>query len=143
MATIGLSAPLDPGTEYYVEVESGTFEDTNSNPFVGISGVDTWGFVTEQAEVITDLEDALQKMLKVYPNPATDRFKVVLEGSTILLARIEMYSETGILIKAELMRPISSGSLERTVSLSNVAAGTYVLRVVTPSHLIERKLVVK
>jgi methionine-rich copper-binding protein CopC len=45
-ATVTPSVALQTGTSYYVLITSGTFTDTASNAFTGITDVTTWGFST-------------------------------------------------------------------------------------------------
>ncbi|MEM1167585.1 MAG: Ig-like domain-containing protein [Cyanobacteria bacterium P01_H01_bin.35] len=44
--TIDPSSNLDPLTEYYVEISSGSFKDTSENDYQGISDTTTWNFTT-------------------------------------------------------------------------------------------------
>ncbi len=46
VATIVPAVPLVSNTGYYVEVSSGSFADSSSNAFTGISGSATWAFTT-------------------------------------------------------------------------------------------------
>jgi len=41
-------------TEYYVEMEAGSFEDLVGNPFEGISGANSWNFTTETSTLAVD-----------------------------------------------------------------------------------------
>lgn len=51
--TINPTANLDPGTNYYVEMDAGAIEDTSpsTNDFGGITGSGTWAFTTQSAGV--------------------------------------------------------------------------------------------
>lgn len=46
VATIVTTLPLESSTQYYVEMDAGTFIDQSSNAFAGISGNVTWVFTT-------------------------------------------------------------------------------------------------
>ncbi len=41
-----LDAPLEPGVDYYVQVDAGSVEDLFDNPYAGIADETTWNFTT-------------------------------------------------------------------------------------------------
>ena len=49
--TITPGSALAAGTVYYVEIDSGAFEDSSGNPFGGISGNGSWSFITASATI--------------------------------------------------------------------------------------------
>ena len=55
VATIALTNPLQFGVSYYVQIESGAFEDNSSNPYTGIPANDTttWSFSTVDVPSLT------------------------------------------------------------------------------------------
>ena len=48
--TINPSPDLDAETGYYVQIDSGAFEDLSDNDYAGISDKTTWNFTTAEAE---------------------------------------------------------------------------------------------
>ena len=67
----------------------------------------------------------------MYPNPATDYVKVDGEG----VEAVEIYSLAGALVASE--------KYENTVSVSNLAKGTYLVKVVTVNGVKVEKLIKK
>ncbi|MCD4834673.1 MAG: Ig-like domain-containing protein [Bacteroidales bacterium] len=53
VVTINPSIDFAGETDYYVLIDEGAFEDTESNPFAGISSVVYWNFTTEDISVPT------------------------------------------------------------------------------------------
>jgi predicted extracellular nuclease len=49
--TIDLSSDLENSTDYYVEIDSGAFQDLVGNDFCGVSGNTSWNFTTTTAIV--------------------------------------------------------------------------------------------
>lgn len=84
---------LDENTSYYVEIDSGAYEDTAGNPFSGLSGLNGWSFSTPDARslnaVILDVEFS-EKQMRSDPynmgailtlNIAGDTFKTTLSAA--------------------------------------------------------------
>ena len=51
--TINLTTDLNYGTDYYVEMQTGAFQDAANNDYVGISGNTTWNFITANQSIPT------------------------------------------------------------------------------------------
>jgi len=47
IVTINPTTTLDEKTEYYVNIDSGAFEDSSNNEYSGMSGNESWNFTTE------------------------------------------------------------------------------------------------
>ncbi|MFC1765443.1 RHS repeat-associated core domain-containing protein [Planctomycetota bacterium] len=54
IVTINPSADLSPQTEYYIQIDSGAFNDLSGNPYAGITNSTTWNFTTETAPIPPD-----------------------------------------------------------------------------------------
>lgn len=127
---INLLVPLAHNTTYAVYIDKNYVKDMVGN---GYDTQATWSFTTEKL--------AEQKLLEVFPNPATDHFNVRLIGVPIKVARMELYNSKGELIKAQLLKPIKSSDLERKVWIKDQPAGIYILRVITPNYFMEKRVV--
>ena len=81
---------------------------------------------------VEDVEDGLNEAkVKIYPNPATDY--VTVEGGEV--KSIEIYSLAGALVASE--------KAENTVSVSDLAKGTYLVKVTTTDGVKVEKLIKK
>ena len=97
--------------------------------FVGFSEKDmSPGLPIEGPRIISAVNDYLSPTLKVYPNPAVDF--IVIEGHLSEVDHIEIYSQSGNLIKTV--------SQQNQVDISDLAAGLYFVRAdnLHPSKLI-------
>ena len=81
---------------------------------------------------VEDVEDGLNEAkVKIYPNPATDY--VTVEGGEV--KSIEIYSLAGALVASE--------KAEATIGVSDLANGTYVVKVTTAEGVKVEKLIKK
>ena len=61
-ATVALTSPLAGGAQYYVQIDSGAFEDLAGNDYAGIADATTWTFTTAAVSVTlsgTDGDDTI------------------------------------------------------------------------------------
>ena len=80
----------------------------------------------------TGIEENDGMRVLVYPNPATDRLYVKMAGAE----RVEIYNELGALVMKR-----SGDDLDDGLNISGLAAGTYVVRLVTASGVKVQKFV--
>ncbi len=110
---------LVPGIYQYVVSREGYFDATGE---VELTDQD----VTETVELTTDdtpVYDAEEHILKVYPNPATDRVTV---ESGLLIHRISMIDMLGQVVYEE-----NVGGKQHEISVSGLIEGLYFLRIDT------------
>lgn len=139
--TIDPTNDLAANTKFYVEMAAGTFKNGGGTAFAGISGKTTWAFTTANATV--GISNALEQLLKVYPNPASNQVSIRLEKLGVELAKAELYNSKGKLVSEKLLRRIRSNDVEGGLNVSNLPKGSYVLKVITPKHVISRTLVIQ
>ena len=140
--TIDPTNDLPTNTQLYIEMDAGVFKSISGGAFAGITGKTTWSFTTAGSSV-TSIAGVFDQALKVFPNPATEQVSVRLEKLSVALAKAELYNSNGKLVSEKLLKPVSSNDLEGGIDLSKLPKGSYVLKVITPQHIISRVLVVQ
>ena len=81
---------------------------------------------------VEDVEDGLvEAKIKIYPNPATDY--VTVEGADV--NAVEIYSLAGALMARE--------KAENTINVSNLAKGSYLVKVISTEGVKVEKLIKK
>ena len=78
----------------------------------------------------------VERFVTLQPNPANDRVQVV---SSVGLKQVEVYNSAGVKV---MDIPVFSYSLSLTLSIDALPEDTYLVRVVTPTGAITKKLVV-
>ena len=129
---VNLVVPLAYSTAYTIQLDKNFIKNLEGHNFAGLGSQKPWYFTTQKLEN--------QKALKVFPNPATDHFNVQLTGVSIKVARMELYNMQGELLKAQLLKPIKSSDLEQKVWIKDLPEGMYILRVITPNYLMEKRV---
>lgn len=129
---VNLSVPLAHYTAYTIQIDTDFVKDLEGNSFAGTKAGNEWSFTTQKP--------ARQKILNVFPTPATDYFNVQLKGVQIKVARMELYNSKGELLKAQLLKPGKNASLEQKVWIRDLPEGYYILRVITPNYLMEKRV---
>jgi intein-encoded DNA endonuclease-like protein len=87
------------------------------------------------------ISDNQSVIIKLYPNPINNFLNIEvynLQGSTIL----ELYSETGKLIKAKNIYG-RKNTLHEQIDCTNFPPGTYVVRLMNKDQVIDNKIVIK
>lgn len=141
--TIAWKEALLPGTQYYVEIPQGVLKNVSGTAYSGISDKNTWSFTSEQTTTSISL-GVLQRSLKIFPNPASKYVKIQLNQARFKLAKAELYNSLGHLVREKLVQASSRGNaLEETIDLSKLPKGNYVLKVITPQHVITKNLVIQ
>lgn len=129
---VDLSMPLAHYTAYNIQIDKNYVKDLNGNAFAGTKQLNNWYFTTEKPVV--------PKSLHVFPTPATDYFNVQLKGVQIKVARIELYNSKGELVKVQLLKPSKGNFLEQKVWIRDLPEDIYILRVITPNYLMEKRV---
>jgi hypothetical protein len=76
--------------------------------------------------------------IRIYPNPAANQFTLELLGNeTTGMQKLEIYSLSGVKVAEQ----ECSGSSKQTVSVTDLAPGVYVVKVMAGSERITLKLV--
>ena len=75
---------------------------------------------------------AQNTMLQVYPNPTNKELRI--ESSGLTIEKVEVYSSTGALLLLE-------NNFNGKISVSNLVAGVYLLKIYTDKGLVVRKVV--
>ena len=83
--------------------------------------------------MINDID--IDNTCNVFPNPAKDRLKVI---SQFKVKDIEIYNISGIKVKT-----IAINSYEKFVDVSDLIAGTYIVKLHTPRGIATKKLLVE
>lgn len=155
------------GSEYYLVAEPGQTEyrwstgDTTSSILIADTG-EYWvfvpygsGYLSSEHIIITDIlnpclftdtpsKEAVSEInIRVVPNPATDRTRVLFHLSSNSKATISLHT----LLGAEIIRPIKAhypaGQNEVTLDVSSFNRGIYFLSVVVNETRIVRKLIIR
>ena len=80
--------------------------------------------------------------LNVYPNPSTGNISVTTEGFANENVSVDIYSVTGQLLGNLYNGSSNGGNLNLNVKSANVAAGAYILKVASPSHIASKPLLI-
>lgn len=129
---VDLNMPLAHYTTYHIQIDKNYVKDLEGNAFAGTPTVKNWHFTTKKPTE--------QKSLHVFPTPATDYFNVQLKGVQIKVARIELYSSKGELVKVQLLKPSKNNMLEQKIWIRDLPEDIYILRVITPNYLMEKRV---
>lgn len=78
----------------------------------------------------------ITKIASVYPNPTTGRFSIVF-GKELKDATIQIIDMNG----KPIQQRKTTGSIKEDFDISNVAAGTYFLRVINKENIITQKII--
>ncbi|WP_081413836.1 T9SS type A sorting domain-containing protein [Eisenibacter elegans] len=93
--------------------------------------------------LVTSIEESLNaptEKLVLFPNPTTDELIIALQQTQRELAKAEIYDLQGRLVQETLLRTFSGQDLSTTVSLSQLPAGTYLVRVITAEQVFNERL---
>lgn len=120
--TINPTNDLAPGTDYYVEIASGTFQDVAGNAYAGIASNETWNFMTKAATSqdmdaptiasLTPVDNAIDI------NPASNLTLTFNEAVKLGNGTITIYQK--------LVGPIGLPPIETPVALINVTDSSQV-----------------
>jgi hypothetical protein len=87
----------------------------------------------DSSNLVNDID--IDNTCNVFPNPAKDRLKVI---SQFKVKDIEIYNISGIKVKT-----IAINSYEKFVDISDLIAGTYIVKLYTPRGIATKKILVE
>lgn len=132
-STRGILAPITviPTSENYIRQELVCFKHNNELLYLNDN-------YTDCSTVITNTDDTGLNVLILYPNPADNQIYI---SCRVLVVSMEIYTTTGLLIKAtEVKQHIS----DYPINCSSYDSGIYILKMRTINgSIITRKLVIK
>lgn len=112
--------PIDGATSQYFEAEvSGLYRLT-------VTSQDGCSTSTERQFVVTALEESIDKVIRVYPNPAKDHLKVEIDSAEPV--QVKLLNVLGIEIEAKNLTG-SGLSKQAEFDLTNQSNGMYILHV--------------
>lgn len=78
---------------------------------------------------VNSINDILANSIRIYPNPTTSDFKIIIDKSSLLIddANFEIYDISGRIIKNGVLYK-TNGSTETTISLEGYTSGTYFVK---------------
>jgi hypothetical protein len=80
---------------------------------------------------VEDIKNNTQSV-KVYPNPATDKFTLAVQSTKPLLnGRVEVYNVLGEMVYTSSVNPSEGGTSNTTISLSGQTAGVYFVKLIS------------
>jgi hypothetical protein len=90
--------------------------------------------------VVTDIKEASGILLEVsvYPNPATDFIKLIIENYETLNLRFQLYDINGVVIRNSKIE-----TAETNIIMSNLAPGTYFLKVTDKNLTVKTFKIIK
>lgn len=135
-ATVQRIAGLGSGAAFPIGVTTERYVVSDGN-----GATDTCSFtvtVTHVTGIVHTNGDG--NLLKVMPVPATDRLTVVFESSATTMLQVRLMNTAGQAIFSEQMQQFN-GTYNNTINISDQAAGTYILELLTDTELITRKIV--
>ncbi|MFZ4401265.1 MAG: T9SS type A sorting domain-containing protein [Bacteroidales bacterium] len=113
----------------------------NSNPLSEIAAVD--GLVYKDALVsIAEIGGTTTDLFSVYPNPARDVLNIEYTMDKNGSFRAEIYNIEGQLVSTTENNTRIAGSYKEKISLNNLSAGVYTLRVYTGSTSNNQKIII-
>ena len=87
----------------------------------------------DTSNLVNDID--IDNTCNIIPNPAKDRLKVI---SQFKVKDIEIYNISGVKIKT-----IEINSYEKFVDISDLKAGTYIVKLHTPRGIATKKILVE
>jgi|GEM_PF-329551 len=149
------SVPSDSGAAqvaYYggmgmptIVIIGGTNHKLLGSPYIGFSTSDTTIMATDirnffaSTTGINEIKSNLSE-LNIYPNPSANEVKISFNLTENTHTVIEIMDITGRIVKTVLNEKIAIGSSTRTVNVSNLDNGNYIVRINTDGHMVQQKL---
>jgi hypothetical protein len=139
-STVQFGIPgLANSTQYYVEVQNTAFKDLSGNAYAGITGSTTIAFFTTALTAIPTVNPATVE-LSISPNPTTTnlRFSFVPKAGKV---SYQVIDGKGTIVLSQGAKSVSANKLTENISLSRLAAGTYLLRITNNGNFIVQPFV--
>ena len=93
-------------------------------------GNEVWG---NAIPLHIDSKTANNRLLKVYPNPVTDNFNLLLEQSPTENYELSIYSSSGALVK---QKQLSAFSNQYNVNIQDLKSGVYFVRLESDGEIV-------
>jgi hypothetical protein len=150
------SVPMDSGATqvaYYggmgmptiVILGGGTAHSVLGSPYIGFSPSDTTTMANDIRNFLNTVAGVKENRssvseLKLFPNPASTDLKVSFRIAESAALKIDVLDLTGRLISQPFNEKVQPGFIERTINISQLAAGNYILRVNANGSVSQQKL---
>ena len=134
---------LDYGT-YYLHAELSGITSDNVQVVLSPEKPHSDVVMTLAGKNILGLDNKIPKLEAgvIYPNPATDQFNIAMNLKEAATVKVEIFNQTGQ-ITSSMIRSLGSGQTVLTLSVSDLSAGFYTLRVSSENGInITRKLLI-
>lgn len=118
------------------------------NPVMKIRAMNVTGFGSDTVAMANQLYTGISKQnnlsgaFNLYPNPATDEAKIIMNLEKSGNTMIEIYAATGALVYSQNMGVLSIGTHTFDLNTANVADGIYTVRLISSGETGIKKLVV-
>ncbi|MBX2828690.1 MAG: spondin domain-containing protein [Flavobacteriaceae bacterium] len=124
--------PIDAGTDSGTDYSSGNMNTNPQEPISSLQGItpfssETIGTLTITLESVLGTNDLIKNEMKLYPNPAQDRFAV---SHSSALRSVHVYNVLG----AEVMKKENINSNTVEVNISDLPSGAYLVKTVNDSN---------
>lgn len=88
------------------------------------------------------IQDPLTENLKVFPNPAQDKFFIQVEGIQLANSKIQLVDVNGRIVLSMQEKTLNSGD-KIEFDVSTLASGLYLLKIDANSHQVVRKVIIE
>ncbi|MFH1005110.1 MAG: thiol protease/hemagglutinin PrtT [Bacteroidota bacterium] len=85
----------------------------------------------------------LSSTLNVYPNPTENQLNISFNSNSMQNIEIDLTSLVGQTIFSDVNNKFSGSEYSKTIDLSSVAKGIYILRIITENGIANRKVIVE
>ncbi|PWU04703.1 MAG: hypothetical protein C5B52_01095, partial [Bacteroidetes bacterium] len=110
-----------------IQVQSGTFGYINVIDIIGIKGGATARSANVEAVVTPDKVDVTEN-ISIYPNPSSSQTQLVVRNNYTGRVKLSVFTSSGIPVQ-EFTVDKSGTSLTQKITLSNLAAGVYYVKI--------------
>lgn len=110
------------------------YEVTNFNGCTGIDSVEV------RVEDCVGVNEELNHVLNIFPNPSDGQFNIVMKGSAAYASQLEIMDAAGRLVYTKNI-PARFGRI--TIATPNLSTGMYTLRISNVKHVEEHQLIVR
>lgn len=111
------------------------------HPIAGYGKIDAYAGLKKALELTTGIDEVYSSKTPVTILKSEDQWKVLF-NSNETRAQLQVYSLSGQLMKGYTLNDVRRGT-EQLLSFSDLPAGVYVVRIITPSAQLSKKVMVK
>lgn len=130
---------LFPG-QYTYSVSAAGFVGTSGTPFTVANDPVSVEVLVRGLNVISP--ESVNNLVTVYPNPTYGIFTVQIQGATGQSISVELLDITGRLLYSN-DYAVANGTLQETINVTTLEAGTYILRINDAGNIVTRKIIVR